>query len=102
MAVANPATRTVPAGSAVGIEVVPGGVDGREDRDGVVRQPLARWGEAHPATDGLEQRGPTSRASAAICCDTVDVVTPSCSETSRIEPTCERRSSISSRRRSTR
>ena len=41
-----------------GIEVVPGGVDGREDRDGVVRQPLARWGEAHPATDGFEQRGP--------------------------------------------
>ena len=58
MAVANPATRTVPAGLRRGIEVVPGGIDGGEDRDGVVGQSLTCWGEPHPPTDGFEQRGP--------------------------------------------
>ena len=47
---------------------------------------------------GSIRAAPTSRASTAICCDTVEVVTPSSSATARIEPCRDSSSSSCSRR----
>ena len=52
---AKPPTRTVPAGSASGIEVEAGAFDGGQNRDGVVGQTLSGRRQTHPPALGLDQ-----------------------------------------------
>ena len=70
----------------VRIEIEPCGVDRRQDGDGMSasRRPAGVSRTRRPS--GSIRLLPRSRDSAAICCDTVDVVTESCSATSCMEP----------------
>ena len=58
IAVANPATRTTPAGSAAGSRSSAGGLDRGEDRDRVVGEPLTGGCQPHPPARRLDQRRP--------------------------------------------
>lgn len=68
------------------VEVELGGLDRGEDRAGVLGETptLGVSRDRRPA--GSTRAAPTSRASAAICCETTDVLVPSTSATTRIEP----------------
>jgi hypothetical protein len=81
----------------VRVQVEPGGLDRGQDGHRVPGQPLPGRGQPDPPAVRLDQRGAASRASAAICCDTVEVVMCNSSATARIEPS--RDSSTSKRRR---
>jgi hypothetical protein len=63
-----------PGGLAVGVEVGAGGLEGREDRHGVVGEAPPGGRQPHAAAFGLEQRRARSRARTASCCETVEVV----------------------------
>src|ERR1700683_778477 len=98
MAVENPATRSVPLGSACGPRsscaastaersVTPGSASRRPAGVSRTRRPAG-------SMSGVR----ISRLSTAICCDTVEVVVPSASATARIEPSRDSPRSNSSRR----
>ena len=100
MAVANPATRSTPAGSAVG---------SRSSRAAstaarmVTACSARRWPAGVRRTrrpSGSTSGVPTSRASAAMPWETLEVVVPSSAATSCIEPSRESSSSSRSRRTS--
>ena len=63
-----------PGRLAAGVEIGAGGLDGREDRHGVVGEASPGGRQPHAAAFRLDQRAPASRASTASCCETVEVV----------------------------
>ncbi len=98
IAVANPATRTVPAGSEPG---------SRSSRAASTAARIVTAWSARRLPAGVSRTRrpsgstsavPTSRASVAICWDTVEVVVPSSSATSRIDPSRDSSSSTTRRR----
>ena len=98
IAVAKPATRSVPAGSAAG---------SRSSRAASTAARMVTLCSASRRPAGVSRTrrpsgsisaAPTSRASAATCCDTVDVVMPISSATARIDPSRDSSSSIRRRR----
>ena len=98
---AKAATRTVPAGGAAGSR-------SRRAASIAARMVTACPASRRPAGVSRTRRPsgsisavPASRASAAICCETVEVVTCIASPTSRIEPRRDSSSSSSRRRGST-
>jgi inner membrane transporter RhtA len=101
MAVANPATRTVPLGSASGPRSSWAASTAARIRTAcsASRRPAGVSRTRRPA--GSMSGVPISRASTASCCDTVEVVMPSTSATVRMEPSRDSSASNSSRRVST-